>query len=40
MTVTLTTDGRFRVDLRPDREAAVEFAAWSINGTSPLWCQR
>lgn len=25
MTVTLTTDGRFRVDLRPDHEAAVEF---------------
>lgn len=25
MTVTLTDDGRFRVDLRPDREAAVEF---------------
>lgn len=20
--------------------AADEFAAWSINGTSPLWCQR
>ena len=25
MTVTVTDEGRFRVDLRPDHEAAVEF---------------
>jgi hypothetical protein len=33
MTLTTTTEGRWRVDLRPDHEAAVEFRSFTMAQT-------